>query len=234
MLYLQKLVQTSWWPVETVTSQDRSVNCKKTNQNCSEPVHIGSVQFIAVCQPLETGLGLSLFEKPDWTRLPSTSGHCHWVDIVIGGGDDDMAVGMRAVMQKGGCWLMSGDVAVMWWCWCWKGRWCGGCCCWDRVVVVAAIVVVGCCSWHGNHGLCACQQARPGVAQKWVLTGALNSSDGQPHTVVVVVNGGGGEWWWEEGMGRSQCVTVMMFQPWLLDLATHGCLLLINHNYYYF
>ena len=48
-------------------------------------------------------------------------------------------------------------------------------------------------------------------------------------------SGGGGEWWWwEEGRGRSQCVTVMMFQPRLLDLATNGCLLLINYNYYYF
>ena len=39
--------------------------------------------------------------------------------------------------------------------------------------------------------------------------------------VVVVVRG---------GMGRSRCVTRVMFQPRLLDLATRGRLLLINYN----
>ena len=39
--------------------------------------------------------------------------------------------------------------------------------------------------------------------------------------------GGSGKRW-----GTSQHVTFMTFQPWLLDLATRGRLLLINGNYY--
>ena len=51
----------------------------------------------------------------------------------------------------------------------------------------------------------------------------------QPHIMVVVVGDGGGS---GKGWGMSQHVTFMMFQPWLLDLATHGHLLIINGNYY--
>ena len=46
--------------------------------------------------------------------------------------------------------------------------------------------------------------------------------------VVVVGDGGGSEKRW----GTSQCVMFMTFQPWLLNLATHGCLSIINSNYY--
>ena len=47
----------------------------------------------------------------------------------------------------------------------------------------------------------------------------------QPCIMVVVVgDGGSGKRW-----GMSHIVT---FQPWLLDLATRGCLLLINSNYH--
>jgi hypothetical protein len=52
---------------------------------------------------------------------------------------------------------------------------------------------------------------------------------------IMVVDGG---WWWmvvvvvRGKMRQSQCVTWVMFQPWLLDLATHGRLLLINGNYH--
>lgn len=47
--------------------------------------------------------------------------------------------------------------------------------------------------------------------------------------MVVVVGDGGGS---EKRRGTSQCVTFVMFQPQLLDLATHGRLSIINSNYY--
>jgi hypothetical protein len=43
-----------------------------------------------------------------------------------------------------------------------------------------------------------------------------------PRVVVMVVVRG--------KVGRSQRVTLVTFQPWLLDLATHGRLLLIIYN----
>ena len=43
----------------------------------------------------------------------------------------------------------------------------------------------------------------------------------------VVVDGGGTD----ERVGWSRCVTLVTFQPRLLDLATRGRLLLINGNY---
>jgi len=45
--------------------------------------------------------------------------------------------------------------------------------------------------------------------------------------MVVLVDGGGSD---ERRMGRSRCVTCVMFQPRLLDLATRGRLLIINGN----
>jgi hypothetical protein len=48
----------------------------------------------------------------------------HWRSLSLGGlviAGDDVAVGMQALMQKGGRWLTSGDVEVMWWCWGSKG-----------------------------------------------------------------------------------------------------------------
>ena len=51
----------------------------------------------------------------------------------------------------------------------------------------------------------------------------------QLHVMVVVVGDGGGS---GKRWGTSQCVTFVTFQPWLLDLATRGRLLIINSNYY--
>jgi hypothetical protein len=72
------------------------------------------------------------------------------------------------------------------------------------------------------------RRARPGLAQIWAVTGALD--------------GGGGScawwwWWWMVvvvggKMERSQRVTSVTYQPRLLDLATRGRLLLINSNYH--
>ena len=44
---------------------------------------------------------------------------------------------------------------------------------------------------------------------------------------MVVVDDGGGS---EERWGMSHIVTFVTFQPWLLDLATRGRLLLINRG----
>jgi len=46
--------------------------------------------------------------------------------------------------------------------------------------------------------------------------------------MVVVGDGGGSEKRWR----TSHNVTFVTFQPWLLDLATRGRLILINGNYY--
>ena len=46
---------------------------------------------------------------------------------------------------------------------------------------------------------------------------------------MVVVDSGGGS---EERWGMSHVVMFVTFQPQLLNLATHGRLILINGNYY--
>jgi len=51
------------------------------------------------------------------------------------------------------------------------------------------------------------------------------------HMLVVVV-GGGGVVVLRGKIRQSQCVMLVMFQPWLLNLATCRCLLLINGDYY--
>jgi len=65
--------------------------------------------------------------------------------------------------------------------------------------------------------------AWPNAGSRW----GAQRRQWRPRVMVVVVDGGGSE----ERMGRSQCVTVVTFQPRLLDLATRGRLLLINVNY---
>jgi len=60
----------------------------------------------------------------------------------------------------------------------------------------------------------------------WALTGGGDGGGGGRASVVVVVVVV------RRKVGWSQCVTWVTFQPWMLDLATHGRLLLINSNYY--
>jgi hypothetical protein len=81
------------------------------------------------------------------------------------------------------------------------------------------VVVTGCVS---------VDKLTPGLAQIWAVTRVLDGG------------GGGCTWWWwwvvmmvvaRGKVGWSQHVTSVMFQPQLLDLATHRHLLLIIYYY---
>jgi hypothetical protein len=75
-------------------------------------------------------------------------------------------------------------------------------------------------------GCVGVDELAPSLAQIWAVTGVLDGG------------GGGRAWWWwwvvmmvaRGKVGWSQRVTLVMFQLRLLDLATHGCLLLIKDN----
>jgi hypothetical protein len=75
-------------------------------------------------------------------------------------------------------------------------------------------------------GCVGVNELAPGLAQIWAVTRVLDSG------------GGGCVWWWwwvvmmvaREKVGWSQHVTLVTFQPRLLDLATCGRLLLIKDN----
>ena len=52
---------------------ETSLSTIKTDQNCTEPVDVGSVQFFVVLQPGRTSPGLGLVKFGQKTRLPSTN-----------------------------------------------------------------------------------------------------------------------------------------------------------------
>jgi hypothetical protein len=75
-------------------------------------------------------------------------------------------------------------------------------------------------------GCVGVDELAPGLAQIWAVTGVLDGG------------GGGRAWWWwwvvmmvaRGKVGWSQRVTLVTFQPRLLDLATRGRLFLIKNN----
>jgi hypothetical protein len=79
-------------------------------------------------------------------------------------------------------------------------------------------------TWRRQRGVAVSMsppQLGPNVGNGW----GTRRRRRWPRVVVVVVGDGGGS---EKRWGTSQCVTRVTFQPRLLDLATHGRLLLIN------
>jgi len=103
----------------------------------------------------------------------------------------DVALGVRVVIIIIGRWWCGGwDVGSDTGRWAvvvvrWRGsgaggregRWHGGGGSQDGAVVMAA-TAAGCSWWRGGLGSCGCWRARPGLAQMWALTGALDDGGG--------------------------------------------------------